>query len=58
MPHVPKTQVVPKRPNIVKVLLAILVGSIVAFAVAQAFSSPTTSTLHRDQLSHTAILRA
>ena len=36
MPHVPKTRVVvPQRPNILKVSLAILAGSGIALAVAQ-----------------------
>jgi hypothetical protein len=33
---VPKKRIVAKRPNLLKVLLAIVGGSIVAFTVAQA----------------------
>ena len=59
MPAVPKTRVVPERPNILRVLLAFLTASVVAIAVAQAMANSSKSTPHRDQQpSHTAILRA
>ena len=36
MPYLPKTRVAYKRPNLLKVSLAILAGSGIALAVAQA----------------------
>jgi hypothetical protein len=48
MPHVPKTRVVPERPNILRVLLAFLTVSVIALAVAQALSNSSKSTPHRD----------
>jgi hypothetical protein len=38
MPLVPKKRVVPKRPNILKVFLAILEVTIAAFIVAEALA--------------------
>jgi hypothetical protein len=35
MPLVPKPRVIPKKPNILKILLAILAGSFVAAVAAQ-----------------------